>query len=238
MKSNRPWWWLNRPSADQEVDDLTEDGKGWENWLGNEQFLLTERDDLELPDLDDILDDLNKDREDLRAVIPPLLQSSGLLLSISLGAIYFILNDGSRMGNHYVWIIFFLFLAVGVLAGSIVSGVWALYKKSPAEGIKKKERVEYERKNRRKDQKYARSSIFALIAAIALIVFALVILSWECGNLGVDSGPSQEKGPLVIVMEQYPNGSNYSYALNFTSLNLKTFGQSILPNRSIQLIST
>jgi hypothetical protein len=229
---------LDWPGVGQEVDDLTEDGNDWENVLGNEQFLLTESDDLELPNLDDILDDLNKDREDLRAVIPPLLQSSGLLLSISLGAIYFILNDGTRMGIHFSGIIFFLFLAVGVLAGSIVSGVWALYKKPPAEGVKRKDRVEYERKNRKKDQKYARRSIFALIAAVVSIVIALVILSWECGNLSVDSDSSQEKGPFVIVIEQIPNSSNYSHAYNITSLSLNTFDQSILPNRSIQLIST
>jgi transcriptional accessory protein Tex/SPT6 len=113
---------LDLPGLGQKANDLTEEGNDWEDVLSNEQFLLTERDDLELPDLDDILDDLNKDREDLRAVIPPLLQSSGLLLSISLGAIYFILNDGTRMGIHFAWIIFFLFIAVGVLAGSIVPG--------------------------------------------------------------------------------------------------------------------
>ena len=51
LKSNRPWWWLDLPGVGQEVDDLTEDGNDWENVLSNEQFLLTERDDLELPDL-------------------------------------------------------------------------------------------------------------------------------------------------------------------------------------------
>lgn len=202
------------------ANDLTEEGNDWEDVLSNEQFLLTERDDLELLNLDDILDDLNKDREDLRAVIPPLLQSSGLLLSISLGAIYFILNDGSRMGIHFFWIILFLFLAVVVLAGSIVSGVWALYKKPPAEGVKRKDRVEYERKNRKKDQKYARRSIFALIAAVALIVIALIILSWECGNLSVDPNSSEEEGPLVIVVDQFPNSSNNSYTCNSAGLNL------------------
>ncbi|MCX6673308.1 MAG: hypothetical protein NTY37_05975 [Methanothrix sp.] len=216
------------PGVGQEVDDLTEDGDDWENVLSNEQFLLTESDDLELPNLDDILDDLNKDREDLRAVIPPLLQSSGLLLSISLGAIYFILNDGTRMGIHISWIIFLLFLAVGILAGSIVSGVWALYKKPLAEGVKRKDRVEYERKNRKKDQKYAGHSILALIAAVVVIVIALVILSLECGNLSIDSNSSTERDPLVVVIAQCPNSSNYSHACNYTPLMLKGFDQRIL----------
>jgi len=229
LRSNRPWWWLDLQGVGQDRDDLAEDISGWENWLSNEQFLLTERDDPELLDLDDILDDLNKDREDLRAVIPPLLQSSGLLLSISLGAIYFILNDGSRMGIHFFWIIFFLFLAVGILASSIVSGVWALYKKPPAEGVKRKDRVEYERKNRKKDQKYARRSIIALIAAVAVILFALLILSWECGNLSVDSNSSEERDPLVIVIGQCPNSTNYSHANNYTPLMLKRYDQRVLP---------
>lgn len=216
------------PGVGQEVDDLTEDGDDWENVLSNEQFLLTESDDLELPNLDDILDDLNKDREDLRAVIPPLLQSSGLLLSISLGAIYFILNDGTRIGIHISGIIFLLFLAVGILAGSIVFGVWALYKKPLAEGVKRKDRVEYERKNRKKDQKYAGHSILALIAAVVVIVIALVILSLECGNLSIDSNSSTEGDPLVVVIAQCPNSSNYSHACNYTPRMLKGFDQRIL----------
>jgi hypothetical protein len=80
--------------------------------------------------------------------------------------------------------------------------------------------VEYERKNRKKDQKYARRSIFALIAAVALIAIALIILSLECGNLSIDPNSSEEIGPLVIVVNQFPNSSNNSYSCNSAGLNL------------------
>lgn len=200
----------------RKLDDLAEDGDGRENVLSNEQFLLTEKVDQEIPDLDNILDDFNRDREDIRAVIPPLLQSSGLLLSISLGAIYFILNDGSRMGIHFFWIIFFLFLAVVFLAVSIVSGVWALYKKPPADGVKNKDRVEHERKNRRKDQIYTRGSTFALIVAVLAILIALCILYWESGNTNISSNSTEKKDSLIIVFAGCPNLSNSSHELNGT----------------------
>ena len=120
------------------------------------------------------------------------------------------------MGIHFLWIIFFLFLAVGFLAVSIVSGVWALYKKPPADGVKNKDRVEHQRKNRRKDQIYTRCSTFALILAVLAILFALSILYWESGNINASSNSTEKEDSVILVFAGCPNLSNSSHELNGT----------------------
>ncbi len=140
-----------------------------------------------LTDDEDILWVYKSDREDIRAVIPPILQSSGFLLSLSLGAVYFILKDGHEIAVGSTLIIPFLITIAVLFAAAIFFGVWALYKRPPAVGVTRKDRLEHERGSRSKDRFFRMISVVTMILAILMIIVVLVIFWGECNRLNMDS---------------------------------------------------
>jgi len=217
LDPNSPWWW----------QCLIEGGKvkgGQSSGTSHadqneipiifaEEILKEEHSDPALADVERILALYRSDREDLRAVIPPILQSSGLLLSLSLGAIYFILKDGHWIVVNFELIVPMLIVIALLLGGAILSGVWALYKKPSIEGVTKKDLMEYERRSRAKDHFWGGISVGIMIIAVLGIVAMLALFWSESGRLNIASNSSGDMGPTVVVLFVGPNLSNVSNGL-------------------------
>ncbi|MGV8127421.1 MAG: hypothetical protein ACP5PV_09460 [Methanothrix sp.] len=213
MESDTPWWWrcsVYNGKAEEIKSKEASANLNETALIFSEEILKEKHIDPVLADDERILASYRNDREDLRAVIPPILQSSGLLLSLSLGAIYFILKDGHGITANFSLIVTLLILISLSLVGSILSGVWALYKRPSTEGVTKKDLIEYERRSRSKDHLWGGVSVGIMIIAVLGIVTMLAIFWSECSHLDITSNSSGNGGQMVMVLVVSPNYLNTS----------------------------
>lgn len=214
MRQNIPWWWIDgiqaknsRPGKSSHEDQQLQ---GRRRVIFSEEIIREKSSDPSLTDDEHILSAYKSDREDIRAIIPPILQSSGFLLSLSLGAVYFILKDGHEIAVGSTWIIPLLIAIAVLFVAAILFGVWALYKRPPSEGVTRKDRVEHERRSRNKDRLVSMFSVGAMIFAIIGILVVLMIFWDECNRLNMDSNSSENTRPLVVVLVMNPNYTDTS----------------------------
>lgn len=85
-------------------------------------------------DLDKIIKSIENNRAEIRTVTPALLETCGLLLTISLGAIYFVLKDNRDLSIYLPEIIRYLLFGIPVILSlAILFGILSIYlRKGPS----------------------------------------------------------------------------------------------------------
>jgi hypothetical protein len=123
------------------------------------------------------VDSLEKDHENLHSTIQVLLSTSGLLLTICLGAIYFSYNSTSKIEIPVITK-GSLFVCVLLLSLSVLANAHILRLKPPAP-VDKNEYADNLYNIYKKEKPYVNKSVLLLEGANIFIIIGILIFAWD-----------------------------------------------------------
>jgi len=133
-------------------------------------------------DVDRLLENYKERNEDIREALSHQLSTSGLLLTLSLGAWYFVIMDSSRIPIHAQLFSPILFALTLLLILSISFSIEAINKKITKLAISTLEDLNYTEINYRSKMWWSTVSIWTLRIAFFLILIILCAFWWECNH--------------------------------------------------------
>ncbi len=159
--------------------------------------------------LDKKIDAIEQDRTDIRVIIQSSLSISGLLLTISLGAIYFSYSSNSSVVPP-IWTIYALFASTISISVSIFLNIYALRLKSarPIEKWELKTSLESAYNNERK---YNTGATLSLLFSVIVLFVGMICFAWNQANGTITMYGMrlyQMKDPIehqVILIIEYAN---------------------------------
>ena len=125
---------------------------------------------------------------DLRTIIPPHLNVSSLLLTLSFGAMYFIIRDSKnipiQIPECIPYLLFFIILA---LIASILLGIGSIYLRPIPTSLEtgSLEELKYHSKIYETERRCSFWATVTLIAALALIVIGLIVFASQENSIGM-----------------------------------------------------
>jgi hypothetical protein len=164
-------------------------------------------------------------RTDTRTAMGPQLNACGLLLTLTLGAIYFVITDNRQVSvNVHGSLSNPLFGIFIVLTFSIACGLMAIYSRPIPTGIGELALEGSLSKSISTERRYAKLSTGLLMLAIVLILYSLYMFHGS-SYLEPTTNFSDEKSTIVVMIIPY-QGLN----LSFDNLTTKTKNP-LVPNR-------
>lgn len=124
---------------------------------------------------------------DLRTIIPPHLNVSGLLLTLSFGAMYFIIKDSKNIPVQIPRPIFGLLLGIIILLTvSIFFGILSIYLRPVPTTLERSSLTElaYQSKTYNRSRRCSIAASATLIFAILAIIFALLAFAGQENSIG------------------------------------------------------
>jgi hypothetical protein len=142
-----------------------------------------ETEGLKLIDLQNLLGNYREGNKDIRESLIPQLSTSGLLLTLSLGSLYFVLKDSSGLPIHPDGFIYVLFILVLLLTVSISTGIEAINKRVTHAAISTMQEIQYTLDVHHAKKLWSTISIWTLRGAFLVILLILVYFGWEISNM-------------------------------------------------------
>jgi hypothetical protein len=170
-------------------------------------------------DKEKIIKSIESSRAEIRTVIPALLETCSLLLTISLGAIYFVIKDNKEPSIYLPDYIRYLLFAIPVLLTlAIAFGILSIYlRKGPSAIDDDTIFLSTLDKNNQVERKWFFCSNVCLGFAILFIIISLLVFTYECNN----GNPSQEIAKSELVQNIFLIVSNHTTSadvINVTEL--------------------
>jgi|WetSurMetagenome_2_1015567.scaffolds.fasta_scaffold08234_4 hypothetical protein len=119
---------------------------------------------------------------DLRIIVPPHLKISGLLLTLSFGAIYFIIKDSKDIPIQIPKLTMFLLILITIsLIASIFLGIASIYLRPIPRSLERNglEELTYHSNIYKTERKCYQLATYSLILALLLLLIALLSLSLQ-----------------------------------------------------------
>ena len=161
-------------------------------------ILSDQNDESKLNDEDTLSLFINS-RTSIRTAGTAQLNTCGFLLTLSLGAIYFMFGNGQSAGIHLNWI--FKPALVGaamLLASSIVTELIAIHAK-PIHTIDKLQLINNENTNSSIETAWARVSVVLLVLAVICLVAAFLTFMDDCSHIDNSSNATVSKENQFII---------------------------------------
>ncbi|MDD4650955.1 MAG: hypothetical protein PHQ34_01880 [Methanothrix sp.] len=133
-------------------------------------------------DANNIITAYKRYHADLRIIVPPHLEISGLLLTLSLGAIYFIIKDSRDIPIQIPKLTMFLLILITIsLIASIFLGIASIYLRPIPRSLERNglEELEYHSNIYKTERKCYQLATYSLILALVLLLSALVLLALQ-----------------------------------------------------------
>ncbi|MDD2756188.1 MAG: hypothetical protein PHS80_11750 [Methanothrix sp.] len=157
---------------------------------------------------------------DLRMIIPPHLEISGLLLTLSFGAIYFIIKDSKEIPIQIpkLTMILLIFIILFLIA-SIILGIASIYLRPIPRSLERNglEELSYNSNIYKTERKCYQSATFTLISALLLILVVLLSLAFQENSIDMALNETKEnKSPQNTII--YVSSNNSFLNINGTDI--------------------
>jgi hypothetical protein len=132
---------------------------------------------------------------DLKIVIPPHLNVCGLLLTLSFGAMYFIIKDSRsipiQMPNYIRGLLFAIIILLSV---SILLGILSIYLRPIPTSLETSRLAElaYHSEIYKTERRYHKWATVLLFTAIGLIIFSLLTFAYQGNSISSTLDKTQE----------------------------------------------
>jgi cytochrome bd-type quinol oxidase subunit 2 len=161
---------------------------------------------------------------DLRIIIPPHLEISGLLLTLSFGAIYFIIKDSKDIPIQIPKLtMVLLILIISFLIVSIFLGIASIYLRPIPRSLERNglEELTYHSNIYKTERKCYQSATIALIFALLLLLGALLSLALQENSMDMALNKTKEnnssQNTIIYILSNNSfvnlNGTN-TYTIN------------------------
>jgi hypothetical protein len=154
-------------------------------------------------DSKEILTVIKDNREEIRVIIGSLLRINGLLLTASLGILYFTLKD-SKIADIPIPTGFtnLIFLISGLLLVSIILCLISVFSKPP-KTADRRELQESLEKIYSNETRLTKISIVLIIISISLFIVSLIRFAEECNHNNILLNPVLDAAIIISIIYKY-----------------------------------